>query len=138
METKTTPPGDTPKKTNKGGRPHEDNPLLPPTPIRFRKDELASIKAKAKAANMNVSMFIRKTVKKANVTPVNMEAVIEYRSLRRVLVHIENDINQLTKRAIFAEGKEGIRAVMDELAQSKELIVQLKSALEQLKNQMKG
>ena len=126
------------KKPNNGGRPHADNPLMDPTPIRFRAEELVSLKAKAKAANMNVSMFVRKAITRANVTPVNMEAVKEYRALRTNLVRIANDINQLTKRAIFANNKKEIGEIMDELAQSKELIAQLKAELEKLKNQMKG
>ena len=87
---------------------------------------------------MNVSMFVRKAITRANVTPVNIEAVREYRALRANLVRIENDINQLTKRAIFAKNKEEIQQVMSELSQSKELIEQLKLELEKLKNQMKG
>lgn len=137
METKTKTSGSQ-KSSQKGGRPHEDNPMMPPTPVRFRAKELESLKAKAKAANMNVSMFVRKAITRANVTPVNIEAVREYRALRANLVRIENDINQLTKRAIFAKNKEEISVIMDELAQSKELIGQLKPALEKLKNQMKG
>lgn len=137
METKTKTSGSQ-KSPQKGGRPHEDNPMMPPTPVRFRAKELESLKAKAKAADMNVSMFVRKAITRANVTPVNIEAVREYRALRANLVRIENDINQLTKRAIFAKNKEEISVVMDELAQSKELIGQLKPALEKLKNQMKG
>ena len=135
----TTTNMETDKKIpNKGGRPHEDNPLMDPTPIRFRAEELASLKAKAKAANMNVSMFVRKAITRANVTPVNIEAVREYRMLRANLVRIENDINQLTKRAIYAKNKKEIQQVMDELAQSEELICQLKPELEKLKNTMKG
>ena len=126
------------KKTNKGGRPHEDNPMMPPTPVRFRTKELESLKAKAKAANMNVSMFIRKAVTRAHIYPVNIEAVRVFRELKTTLVCIGNDINQLTKRVVFAKDKEEIRQVMDELAQSKELIDQLKPELEKLKNQMKG
>ena len=129
---------DNKKKPNKGGRPHGDNPMMNPTTIRFKAKELESLKAKAKAANMNVSMFIRKAVTRANIYPVDIEAVREFRALRATLVRIGNDINQLTKRAIFAKNKEEIQKVMDELSQSKDLICQLKSELEKLQNQMKG
>ena len=125
-------------KPNKGGRPKKDNPLLNPTPIRFTEEELTSLRTKAKAANMNVSMFVRKAITRANVTPVNMEAVKVYRELRATLVRIGNDINQLTKRVIFAKNEKELRQEMGDLSKSMKMIKDLKNELEKLKNQMKG